>query len=414
MSYKIQCQKNRSLTMQLFYKALASLDGHIFEDDGCGDIDICGGIFSGDIYNSIDEFKDDHYIFENINRYNSSDCEDTEDFNAERITLPNIQHQTQFNSVDDINIQFKGFDPKHDWVAHYELNSTVKSIKLDDGYEPTDGATWQLTEQEFVNLFYKILNYMKTVVDEYYVSYIDTALKIIAPVVTINNNFFNINNNNTKGNNMSNIFGNLNISLRPASVTMNGDLAFKTASGAYRSINEAGEFIEVEPTMLVIRDANILMPQFKAEPEAGDILIEGDKTYVMKDDNAAIDLESGVTAKKSVAKNMFFKQAIVYRSMLKGMDMSTIMPMIMLNGGDMSALMPMIMMQQMQGTGAVDFSNVMENPMMMMAMCGGGNPMMAMMMMQMMKGNTKPAKAVKKITPTKAAKSPAKAVKPKK
>lgn len=200
-----------------------------------------------------------------------------------------------------------------------------------------------------------------------------------------NNNTNNINNNSKKENNMS-IFGNLNINIRTASITMTGELAFRTSNGSYRSVNEAGEFIEVEPSMLIVKDANILMPQFKTEPTAGDILIEGEKIYIMKDDETAFDLETGITAKKSVAKNMFFKQAVVYRSMLKGMDLTSIMPLIIMNGGDFSAIMPMLMMSQMTGN-AVDTSSFASNPLMMMAMMGGnqgGNMMQSMMMMQMM------------------------------
>lgn len=199
------------------------------------------------------------------------------------------------------------------------------------------------------------------------------------------NNINNINNNSKKENNMS-IFGNLNINIRTASITMTGELAFRTSNGSYRSVNEAGEFIEVEPSMLIVKDANILMPQFKTEPTAGDILIEGEKIYIMKDDETAFDLETGITAKKSVAKNMFFKQAVVYRSMLKGMDLTSIMPLIIMNGGDFSAVMPMLMMSQMSGN-AVDMSSFASNPLMMMAMMGGnqgGNMMQSMMMMQMM------------------------------
>lgn len=102
----------------------------------------------------------------------------------------------------------------------------------------------------------------------------------------------------------------------------------------------------------------------------------------------AIDLDkiTSITAKKSVAKNMFFKQAVVYRSMLKGMDLTSIMPLIIMNGGDFSAIMPMLMMSQMSGN-AVDMSSFTSNPLMMMAMMGGnqgGNMMQTMMMMQMM------------------------------
>lgn len=195
--------------------------------------------------------------------------------------------------------------------------------------------------------------------------------------------------------------------LQTASITMDGRIAIRSTvnkgNPTYCSVDELGRLTNVPEELLVLKDAELLIPTFVDKLTPGDYIYQDNDFFKVLDDGMAINFSNGMICKLAAKQDMFMNKMTVYRPIFT--DFTKINPMMLaMLGGNGKDAMKTAMMMQMASGKKIEMGEM--NPM-MMAMCLGDDDednsafkmMMIMQMMNKSEDDEKTAPIVKKDAP---------------